>query len=1104
MLIGRVGDRFARVVRERGLRYYREGLVGSPTFGPETVTVSVRGSERYSVRVDWSRVERNNEIAIHCSCPFYAKGDFCKHCWAVVLFLEDEGIAAEIPGRNRLKVVHQRSQGQGGNRPQHHNPQQQGDGQQQGNRRDRNRRRGRDRHRGQNGADQPLSLPRPNDGPVTGNPRTAYFILDLTASRAKGEAVIQFHHQEQLPDGQSSPVKAGTVSRGDLALYHSPQDRDVLGMLLAASGVMTTYAHQHLAQSNATVPVAVAEVVFQKLAQTGRFYCSSRHGQFQLTPESTALRFDDGEPYRLGAIVVKRNRQYHLEGFLKRGHESRGLMEPEVCLRNGFVIFRDRIARLDAREVFDWIGTLRDHRFPPVPETEGDGLVEALASNPRCPPIIWPPDLRWREESVAGRPEVVFTSVPGEILPDLTAELRFSYDGPLASFKDGNLLLLDRANRRMIKRDPLAERNAYEKLAELLGLRSAMGLTSGPASFRVKAKAFADVIREITSWGWTATAEGKPVRSAGSFDIKVKSNKDWFALDARVPWGVSLSSSLPDLLAAQARGEQFIQLADGSMGLLPSEWLRKMAPLAQLGNAKGETITFGKSQGALLGAWLASEKNATVDSAFTKLVEELNGYASLKPKSPTKSFKGSLRPYQKEGLAWLDFLQGLGQGGILADDMGLGKTVQVLAHLEAVYTGKEKPKHPSIVVLPKSLLFNWQEESAKFTPKLKVLAYAGRTRRELLEEIPKSHLVLITYPSLRLDQEELKKFDFHYVIADEAQAIKNAGSQSHKACCLLQGPHRLAMSGTPVENSIDDLFALMDFVSPGLLGKNAREKMSRAAEHGRIDTVALEQLANAMRPFILRRTKGQVLKDLPEKIEKVLHCELSVVERKRYVELRDYYREHLKGSIETKGLAKSKLLVLEALLRLRQAACHPGLLDKKRAGEESSKTDTLLAQLKSVVAEGHKALVFSQFTSFLDIVEAKLAEEKVSTVRLDGQTEAEERRKRVSNFQTDDSLKVFLISLKAGGVGLNLTAADYVFILDPWWNPAAESQAIDRTHRIGQKNSVIAYRLIAKDTVEEKIVELQQAKKDLAAAILSADENLIKGLSAQDVEILLS
>jgi SNF2 family DNA or RNA helicase len=364
--------------------------------------------------------------------------------------------------------------------------------------------------------------------------------------------------------------------------------------------------------------------------------------------------------------------------------------------------------------------------------------------------------------------------------------------------------------------------------------------------------------------------------------------------------------------------------------------------------------------------------------------------------------------------------------------------------------------------------------------------------------------VLVTYPILRLDFNELKKFDFHYVIADEAQAIKNAESLSHKACCLLRGTHRLAMTGTPVENSIEDLFAMLDFVSPGLLGSSVRQRMSQAATHGKLDTSALDQLAQALKPFILRRTKGQVLKDLPEKTEKILHCELSAQERKHYVELRDHYRDHLRGEIERRGLARSKIVILEALLRLRQAACHPGLIDKKRIGSESAKVETLIAQLQSVISEGHKALVFSQFTSFLDIVEKKLKSEKIRFRRLDGKTGAEERRQRVAEFQENPTLKIFLISLKAGGVGLNLTAADYVFILDPWWNPAAESQAIDRTHRIGQKNKVIAYRLIAKDTVEEKIVELQESKRALADAIITADASLLRKMTAEDIEVLLS
>ena len=1098
-LAGRVGDRFGQKMRDRGTRYYEAGLIGAPTFGPDSVTVSVRGSERYSVKVDWSRVERQNEILFDCSCPYYAGGSFCKHCWAVILYLDHEGVSNEIPGKNRLRMLHS------GKREHKERPLRERPGR-------RDRQRGRDRGRGDPRQQDSGPTPLPSTPAVPGLPRIAYFILDLGKSRVQGDAVIEFYHQNIFPDGRTGTVQPGAVSRGDLALYTSPQDRDLLTMLLAGTGVMTTYAHAHLAQSSATVPAAVSEVVLQKLAQSGRFYCSLRHGgSFHLGPEAIPLRFVDSEPWRLGASVVKRNGNYFLEGFLQKSgpnpedEERRPLTGPALFLRTGFVVFRDRIERLDAREYFDWIAILRDQKFPPVPESEGDQLVEALTSNPRCPPIDWPPELRWREERPVPVPSVVFNAVPGEVAPELHAELRFSYDGAFVSFKDGGSLVLDRSLRRMIPRDQKAERTAYDRLGTLFGTRSSMGMPSGPASFRVKAKDFNDSVKTILSWGWSVTSQGKPVRSAGAFDIKVSTGVDWFALDAKVPWSDMLASSLPDLLAAHARGEQFVTLGDGSLGVLPTEWLKKMAPLAQLGSTEKGTVKFDKSQGAVLGAWISGEANAQTDKDFTKFMKELGRFTSLEPLSPTKSFKGSLRPYQKEGLAWLDFLKDMEQGGILADDMGLGKTVQVLAHLERVYTDKKTaPKKPSLVVLPKSLLFNWQEESAKFTPKLKVVAYAGISRSKLLKDFPEADLVLVTYPTLRLDLEELKKFDFHYVIADEAQAIKNAGSQSYKACCQLKGKHRLAMSGTPVENSIDDLFALVDFVSPGLLGKNAREKMSKAAEHGKIDVVALEQLALAMRPFILRRTKAQVLKDLPEKIEKVLHCELSTIERKRYVELRDYYREHLRGEIESKGIGKSKLLVLEALLRLRQAACHPGLIDKKAKADESSKTDTLLAQLGTVVAEGHKALVFSQFTTFLDIVEAKLEEAKISTIRLDGSVSSDERKKRVTAFQNDPSIKVFLVSLKAGGTGLNLTAADYVFILDPWWNPAAESQAIDRTHRIGQKNSVIAYRLIAKDTVEEKIVELQAAKKELAAAIFSADTSMLKGLTSSDVEMLLS
>lgn len=342
---------------------------------------------------------------------------------------------------------------------------------------------------------------------------------------------------------------------------------------------------------------------------------------------------------------------------------------------------------------------------------------------------------------------------------------------------------------------------------------------------------------------------------------------------------------------------------------------------------------------------------------------------------------------------------------------------------------------------------------------------------------------------------------FDYVILDEAQAVKNKDTASAKAARLLKADHHLAMSGTPVENHLGELWSLMEFLNPGLLGTAAVfDGLANSGRGTSQETVAL--LSRALKPFILRRTKSQVAKDLPEKQEETLFCEMDKEQRKHYDDLRDFYRQSLLKKIATEGIAKSKIVVLEALLRLRQAACHPGLIDRERIDEGCAKLDALIPQLEEVTEEGHKALVFSQFTSFLAIARKRLDELKIPYLYLDGKTA--DRAALVEKFQNDSETKLFLISLKAGGVGLNLTAAEYVFLLDPWWNPAVEAQAIDRTHRIGQTRNVFAYRLIAKDTVEEKVLELQKQKRELADAILSADGSLIKSLTKEDLELLLS
>jgi SNF2 family DNA or RNA helicase len=392
------------------------------------------------------------------------------------------------------------------------------------------------------------------------------------------------------------------------------------------------------------------------------------------------------------------------------------------------------------------------------------------------------------------------------------------------------------------------------------------------------------------------------------------------------------------------------------------------------------------------------------------------------------------------------------------------------------------------------------QEAAKFTPRLRVLDYTGPGRHALREEFDDYDLIITTYGTLRTDVAELTQIEFDYLILDEAQAIKNAESQAAKASRLLKGRHRLAMSGTPIENHLGELWSIFEFLNPGMLGANPVFKKHTTGAGG-LEDGDRQLLAKALKPFILRRTKAQVVKDLPEKLEQTLHCDMEPAQRKVYEQLRAHYRSALLRK-ETAELNRSKIEVLEALLRLRQAACHPGLIDPTVTAEPSAKLEMLLPQLAEVVEEGHKALVFSQFTSFLAIVRDRLDQEGLTYEYLDGRTR--NRAERVERFQTDPDCGICLTSLKAGGLGLNLTAAEYVYLLDPWWNPAVEAQAIDRSHRIGQTERVFAYRLICRDTVEEKILELQQRKRDLADAILNADNRLIQNLSREDLEFLLS
>ncbi len=675
----------------------------------------------------------------------------------------------------------------------------------------------------------------------------------------------------------------------------------------------------------------------------------------------------------------------------------------------------------------------------------------------------------------------------------LEARLSFDYDGQTFAEDEPGDAKSDPQRRRLIRRDRAVEAKAPSKL-NALGFRKEW--TNRGTQWVLNDSLLHRAVMELTAAGWIVEAEGSVYRRPGNSKIEIRSSGiDWFELDGGIEFEGKFVA-LPKLLAAMESGEQTVRLDDGSLGMLPKEWLGKYAALAGMGEASGDVLRFGKTQIGLLDALLATMPEARCDETFERMRGEMRRFDHIDAADAPEDFRGTLREYQREGLGWLIFLQRFGFGGCLADDMGLGKTVQVLALLEM---RRRAQAGPTLVVVPRSLVFNWKAEAQRFTPQMRVLDHTGITRTRAADHFSQFDLIVTTYGTLRRDAAYLKDMVFDYVILDEAQNIKNAGTEAAKATRLLRGKHRLVMSGTPIENRLADLWSLFEFLNPGMLGAVSvfrRLVGNEASADGR------QILARALRPFILRRTKQQVAKDLPEKLEQTIFCELDEKQRKLYDELREHYRQKLLAKVDADGINKSKMQVLEALLRLRQAACHPGLIDKARTNESSAKLDALAEQLNEVLAEGHKALVFSQFTSFLSLLRQRLDKEKTPYEYLDGKTR--DRQAKVERFQTDDACKLFLISLKAGGVGLNLTAADYVFLLDPWWNPAVESQAIDRTHRIGQTRRVFAYRLIAQNTVEEKVLELQKSKRDLADAIITADNSVISKLKREDLELLLS
>ena len=572
-----------------------------------------------------------------------------------------------------------------------------------------------------------------------------------------------------------------------------------------------------------------------------------------------------------------------------------------------------------------------------------------------------------------------------------------------------------------------------------------------------------------------------------TLSTRSESGIDWFDLELTIHFG-DQHVSLKDLQKAILKKQNYITLGDGSIGILPQEWLDKIAPWLKTGEIKKDRIRFSAYQFGIIDDLLQNlEERPAYLLELQARYQRLQNLHTQPPVAPSPKLRATLRPYQQHGLDWLAFLHENRLGGCLADDMGLGKTLQTLAFLQHLKDRGEATR-PSLIIAPTSLIYNWQLEAEKFTPDLRVYALTGTDRNNDAAHLAEHDLILTTYGTLVRDIETLQHQPFNYIILDESQAIKNPQSQRYKAVRLLQAENRLCLTGTPIENNTFDLYAQMNFLNPGLLGNNAHYKSTFAdAIDKHKDEASAALLAKLIHPFLLRRTKEQVATELPPKTESILYCDMGAAQRKLYEATKKRYREQLLHQIAADGIEKSQLHILDGLLKLRQICNSPALLpDREDYGDDSAKLDLLLENIKEKTG-AHKILVFSSFVKMLGLIQTRLEAENIPYEYLDGKTR--DRKAKVENFQNNDAVRVFLISTKAGGTGLNLTEADYVFIVDPWWNPAVENQAIDRSHRIGQNKHVMAYRIICKDSIEEKILALQDKKRHIAESIISVDDD---------------
>ncbi len=721
---------------------------------------------------------------------------------------------------------------------------------------------------------------------------------------------------------------------------------------------------------------------------------------------------------------------------------------------------------------------------------------------------------------------VHFNNVKKEELKDVKPEIKmmlrergdyllfqpiFTYQNYEVTQNDKEKIIIPSENKLLIIERNLALEEAFIKKVE--NLHSGFIHPEGSTGLALKGTdvlknnwffLFIDAIKEmnVPVFGFDSLKNFRFNTSKPSTKIYISSHTDWFDAKVDIHFGEQ-KITVADVKNALANKQQYVQLQDGTLGILPEEWVKKYSLLFRVGDGKSNNMKLSKYHFSIIEDLYDQRNEEELIFKLEEKYDRLKNNHAITKLDPPAHLQNVLRPYQTSGFQWLNYLSNVQWGGILADDMGLGKTIQALSFLH--HLREKNGILKALVVCPTTLMYNWENEIKKFTPSLTYYIHhgGGRTKDTLANH--EIDIIITTYGTLRSDIKQFTEVNFDYVILDESQAIKNPSSKVAKASTLLKASNRLCLSGTPLQNNTFDIYAQMNFLNPGMLGSIDFFKQEFSIPIDKFgEKEQKEHLRKLLYPFILRRTKEQVARDLPEKSEMILFCEMGDEQRKIYDAFRNDFRDKILGVVEEQGVNKSQLTILQGLMKLRQICDSPAIMkDDEKFPNVSVKLEEIGREITENISN-HKALVFSQFLGMLALIKEKLNELGVDYEYFDGSTSATDRQKAIERFQSEEKCRVFLISLKAGGVGLNLTAADYVYIVDPWWNPAVEQQAIDRTHRIGQTKNIFAYRMICKDTVEDKILKLQEKKKALAAELITDDSGFIKALTKEDIEYLFS